>query len=687
MYYLPTIKNPLNLTLLSIELIHSPHILPPVGAQNTNPIDLSIISFLIDGFEASAYRKASITDPTLTPIVWMEDIYKAFENLRPEYQWRAIAPMAGLIKSIYFHELNQTKNKIPLSNRNLTNRLQKAFVEMVNNTLKIYGSFSDSEYNKTELPTAIYSLSITLPYLDDPVKKNLIFNLILPHTTHLTYLSSLGLSEGKLLKSLLKSGDEILLENLGNNPVFVKLNTFSFLIQECLPNLDSKIDIGIIRHSLEMIFRFSSQLASEWDFVTLQRTELKNNKIAWNFLKICLFSVSLSLQGYISWLLLDANRKIFNAYAPEISSLIIRTFSNLYFIVVEISMAGFPAFDFVYYSAMDILLDPKFGFEEISSIANELSDPIKFMPKRQLDDYIAESLVTRAKTIYLLNLYELLVPLASQISSNKLSVIKDFLPLAQKFLSPPDRNSGAGALTPEYYHPVLESAHSVILSIITLPAQSLEHGGTLPTTTGIMSLLRLKSDIPNPQFYIIEEISKTVTSLIPDYFALVMSLFPNVLTPAQCKLAIVTIVRAISPPSPIYRFESKAAEKIICELIEKSDEVGVGVPVPKKTHHLQIGNDNQEHNPNMPPTIRAVILSSVIHSIPFLEIAIIEKYMGIVWNRIGKTSSRSMSTISVPIIFEEQQFLEVDMFNMISGELDQQKSSLGIRWWYQKSSL
>lgn len=702
-YYLPTVKNPLNVALLSTEIIHSPHIFPVPGTSPSFEIDLTFLSLIIDGFEASATRKASITDPTLSPKEWTHEIYKSFEYLKPEHQWRALPVISGLIKAIHYQELRQNLllngetsrpagvniDSGPLSDKHLKRILHREFVKLVNTTLRIYGQekylLSENEQNNTQIPIAIFVSAVTLPFLDESEAKNLDYGLLLSYSVKFVYLSDQGLQGGRCLRSILVKDDKSLAIALDTNPIFTKLNSLSMLIQKSIQEINShKSPIPAVE-ALETIYQFSISLSDEWNAVTANIgdiTQIQNDTIAWNFLKICLFSVSLVFQGYTTWVLLTITRTEFRNRAIPITSLILRSFSNMYFIVAQISLAGFPTFDFVYYTAIDILLDPQFEYTEICKIVKDFSFPIISLQDHQRNIYLSQSLVFRGKLIFLLNICETLVPLLppKRTFENRhcpITLTDDIIPLVSLFLQPLPISPETQNLTLSHIRPILESAHSVMLAMITTPAQVAEVGA------GNHPLFLFKdSELAYPEF---------VNSITPKYFRTIRELFPAVLSSTQFSLAITTLVRSLSPPSPIFLLDSQSAEQIITELIEESDKIGVGILLPSQnTSKSQQGHDlsklTQQDSSAVPPTVRAVILSSVIHSLPYLDVSVLEKYLTLIWKKIDQTIRLNESS-SIAIANEEQRYLEIDMFNMIAKDLEQRKASVGIRWWYNKSTL
>lgn len=175
-------------------------------------------------------------------------------------------------------------------------------------------------------------------------------------------------------------------DKLNKNPVFRHLNSLSLLIQFLIHNSHPIQEVEVVFEALKHIVQFSELLASEYQNLAavIGADAAETNNGLWRFIKFSLFSLSVSFQGYTSWLLLHINRKLFQKYAVPAATSIIKAFSNVYFVVAQISLSGFPTFDFVYYSCLDILLDPAFAQVGISEVVAELSVPFLKSKKTHL---------------------------------------------------------------------------------------------------------------------------------------------------------------------------------------------------------------------------------------------------------------------------------------------------------------
>lgn len=682
-------KNPLNIGLITTETILSPIINPSLVDTK---IDLELSSLLTNGFRAAGLRKAQITDPTISPQQWALKIFEAVENFSVQERWRALPPLAGILQASSPSAASRQNGHLELD-IGVARRFQQLFVLFINSTLQFYISLGP---NSCQIPSTLMALASAFPSLEDDYKNKLSTSLILPQTVELVYASPFGLNVTNALKSVSNPDLSILKDSLNNNPVLIHLNSYSLLIQHLVENTNSKEDSETVYLALKLIWNFTQSLSSEYQHLSnsIGFDNAEQNVDVWRYLKLSLFSLSVSFQGYSTWLLQHATQRLYREHAVSLSSVIIKALSNVYFIVAQVSLAGFPTYDFVYYSSMDILLDSQFKLAEISSIVTDLALPYLTVPANQACGIIESSLVNRGKLIFLLNMCELLTPLSPFHSHrsrpNTVSISGCIMPLCRKFLTPP--NLEKTNLTPTYFQPVLESAHSVFLSVISTPSQALERNNGSRNKDIISDLQQVPASQEAADSQIdLQDTKKFLDNEIPSYLNTVLDLFPIVLSPNQFTLAIKTIIKAFSPPSPMFNVNRTRSEWILNQIYTKARyKIHPGKPLPASTGTYQqqlnnTENESSKDSKNIPiPTTRAVVISALIHSLPFVEISLLQGWLDKVLDLIEDPSAGGKIDVG-PAFLLEKQFLEADLFQMISEELEQYKATVGIRWWFRAS--
>lgn len=687
MYLLPTLKNPLNIKLITTELIFSPKINPSLIDTS---IDLDLTALLVDGLRAASNRKAQITDPTISPRSWALQVLESVENLAPQEQWRALPVLAGIIQALEVDDPTP-KAELVVKKADL-DRFQRLFINSVNATFDFYSQLG---LNVCQIPSTLIALSAVSSKLDDYYKRQLRTSTILPRVVDLIYTSTYGLNNGQLLRTVASDKDaKELNKALNENPVLVRLSSLSLLIQFLIQNSHPTRDFEIISTALQVISSYSILLSQEYQSLVknIGADAAEQNHKVWRFLKTSLFSIAVSLQGYTSWLLEYLPKDLYQQNAVPIASTIIEAFAHIYFIVAQVSLSGFPTFDFVYFTCMDILLDPQFKLEGVSTTVTDLAAPfLAATTKSHSYKLIEGDLVTRGKLIFLLNIFELMTPLVpfhpwKDSKRNVVTISQVIMPLTKQFLTSPDQTKFT--ITPTYFQPVLESAHSVFLAIVSTPSQALEKNNGLLNGEIISDKSEASQQQSPESRHDVRETENFLDTELPGYLNTVLDLFPGVLSPNQFTLAITTIVRAFSPPSPMYNVSRSRSRWILEQIHDKArNKIEPGHPLPPMigTHQQQINNTQDDHkdDKNIPiPTIRAVVVSALIHSLPYIEISLLEPWLNKVIRLVqnptldGKLKAGSALAL-------EQQFLEADLFQMISEELEQYKSNVGIKWWFK----
>lgn len=208
---------------------------------------------------------------------------------------------------------------------------------------------------------------------------------------------------------------------------------------------------------------------------------------------------------------------------------------------------------------------------------------------------------------------------------------------------------------------------------LTKSSDSVVEDTVVPITRRFLVPKRhVRTDFPIPEVGVLESAHSVMLAylssktrpphIIRNYLEIVLSLFPGLLVSTQFTLAIATIVRAVSQDPALLN-------EFLGMLFLKSKAALPGIPLKAQK------NDNSDEN-NRPPTVRAVFINCLIHALPFLEISDFERWLNTTAGlfRGGPAYSN--------LVVAEQQFLECQLWNMLSGELGQTLADVGIRWWY-----
>ena len=175
------------------------------------------------------------------------------------------------------------------------------------------------------------------------------------------------------------------------------------------------------------------------------------------------------------------------ANGPLIATKILTILRGFYFITSRIGPNGFSSYNFVYYTALDVLsAHPTYATNFITSTLPPTLTVPTSLPDRQL-------------TLYFMNTSEHLLPhLPPSLIETSL------LPLITLYLTP---------TTDPTVHPLFESAHTLILSLISAPKHA-----------------------------------DLAANFLPFYIEAIFKSFPTSLSARQFRLAFATVIRECSPP-------------------------------------------------------------------------------------------------------------------------------------------
>lgn len=408
MYYLPLLRNDLNVPLLITELISSRQILEdPVAGT---PLNIGVASYLSEGLAAAIKRKKEITNPTIPFDEWSDHAFRAADTVskQPTDAWRAIVLYTAFIQSK------------TLSGRRLK-RCEQAFVRLVNTSMHLDNLGLVSPIIVLMLAKAQWSLS---PEAIDHIDHG----QALTRTLDLVYLSPDGLRRPLL--------------DITNNLVVVQhwsglSHVVRFTVARCQTFNETDDALNKIESFVNAVVRSWRQLPVEYS----------QTESMWTILKQLLFGVSLQLEGF-GELLLHTQALAPPYYAAKI----LRILSPASFIVARIGAGGFDSYNFTYKICVDTLLEFK---SRTHTYDKEVSTFVHYMSgSARLGSFYDE--VDLAQLIYLLDLYESLLPVLDEKD-----IFGTVLPVTRLFLLPVG--------IPQDTKRLFESAHSVMLAYFSLP--------------------------------------------------------------------------------------------------------------------------------------------------------------------------------------------------------------------------
>lgn len=563
-HYLPRVKNEENLRLL-MDAILANHVIFP------QQINLEETYIVIEAIKATFDLKIKISEPSLPLTKFFHAIVTSiFEsNVEP---WKKVLVITGILLSqpVYQEQsIPETKNYFQTTYNSLTNLNHELMLQI----------FKTVSINSVEINAlTVISFACSLQFFSPHQREHLPHEPILLFTTHLIFQSPYGL----------QNTTEVLA--ISNSPVVKHLSRLSFLIENSFVH---GVSFGALDSTLNIILGFSENL----------HFRAKDTTQSLNVLKNIIFAVVIIFQGFVSYSLKLSSR-ISRAQYPTIATKILKTFFHLNFIIEKIGTGGFQAYNFVYITSIDALL--QYSHKSAEQLGQYFSERVLLNSNNHYEI---------SKTLFTLTYFETLCHHTSvDYYQNTIAPMVDYI-----------------IHTTTHSRPLMEAAHSVIIATF------------------------------------IPKNSHIIASTSINYLHTVLSQFPQLLSPTQLRIAIETIARAVSPPSEAYHLNKDNLRELLHTLYITCLNTRPGVPIPSVKVITKEGSTEEN---NQPTSVRSAIICSMIATLPYLPVQILQNWLNNIWELIEKSD---------PVEFT---FCELKLWEIISEGFDMQRGNVGITWWY-----
>jgi hypothetical protein len=279
----------------------------------------------------------------------------------------------------------------------------------------------------------------------------------------------------------------------------------------------------------------------------------------------------------------------------------------LYFITSRLGPASFSQHTFVYLTAIDILA--AYPVHADRFLKSIAPPQLGQIPRHPLD---------RILDLYFLNTAEHFSLILSPTTNEELLVAS-----AVPYLASGGNNNMLL---------IFEAAHSVMLSVLSAP-QSAE----------------------------------ITAKHLPFYIDALFSVFPQNLSPRQFRLAFKTLMRVTAPPSAISATHPDLPATLL-ELVFHRALHAPTTPLPPDETALALQGSDA---PPPPLSEQAVLALTLIDSLPFLTIPLLEEWLPLCADLLNSIDDATMREAV------KARYWEV----LISGEMDAERSGIAVAWW------
>ncbi|KAA8908351.1 hypothetical protein FN846DRAFT_945599 [Sphaerosporella brunnea] len=524
---LATLTNPLNVSLLSTQILVSPAIW-----QTPDGLRAALRTFGV--FQSAVLGKIESPGVILGVEDWLNALVRGANQNVP--RWKHLLLLGAVLSA------DQERSHLPRLTRK---SVEEAYVRAVNLSLV---QASGDGYEDLEADVLSLVLSHAIGCLSRKAKAQINYDALLPAVVKSIYFSKEGFQSGYFLPTIdhdivvtdgklawpSKSNSFLELQERSARPLFVSMSGLAKLAGCAIQEAH---DVRAVHALLDSIQKVSNTMAAQWKTNRLSEIPMSKEEemveaeslkatvpVVWQILKTVLFTTTIILQALTARVIQNpvfCNKE----NGPIIASRILHTLHGFYFITSRMGPGGFSSYNFVYYAAIDVLSSyPKQAEKFLSDVA----------PKQV--GRIPPSLADRLRDLYFLNVCEQIVPVVSPKVNEEIVI-----PALSAYLVPGLEQT---------LQPHFEAAHSVMLAILASPT-SAEIGATI----------------------------------MPFYVDAVFKAFPTSLSARQFRLAFCTLVGEASPPQPISSLHPHMVDvllEILCEKISTATTTSLAAGVDEE---------------------------------------------------------------------------------------------------------
>ncbi|KAJ4292294.1 hypothetical protein N0V88_005926 [Collariella sp. IMI 366227] len=532
---LTNLSNPLNLSLLTSQLLTAPAIWGRRDGMRTCYRIISIYNTAAIHVRRNEIENAKNKGPQragggLSSDAWAAAVLKGADD--QSGRWQHLLVFSGVLMGM------EAGHRSSLSHA-MRNTVEKAVVTAANLTLQR----QDPEPPAPSGPVTL-ALNYAFPLLSELSRAGLDCDALIPVATR-ALLGGDGLQDGLFLGSidqdvrqaeqkfmwLENSPSYLHLRQLEQRPLISGLGALSRLLAH---GVQHARDSSVVLQLQDDLMAFTGRLLHHWQSSKLSELEISEEGIyltpetiqgswpaLWQFLKKVMYAVVAILQAVVARSLLDRHLKK-HAVAPMVATKTLHTLRNLYFISSRNGSDAFQVYAFTYLTSLDTLA--RYGPACASFLTSIKPATTASIPPHPLH---------RTLDLFYLNTSEHL-PSTSPPTCDTLIIQP-----ATTYLT-----HSTTPLSPRMIQ-LFEAAHSAVLSVLSCPQNS-----------------------------------SLAAHLVPFYADTLFSAFPVHISPRQFRLAFKTVMQILSPPAPISASHPQLAET----LLEMTP--GEGAPPPPEDQTL-----------------------------------------------------------------------------------------------------
>ncbi|KAK2608792.1 hypothetical protein QQS21_002649 [Conoideocrella luteorostrata] len=624
-HLLTQLSNPLNLGVLTSQLLTAPAIWHRQDGPRTALRIISVYNTAAvrvrDNEVEAAKRRGPVDGGGLRCEEWTRAVVKGADDR--SRRWQHLLVLTGVLMGMEGND----RHTLP---RPLRNTLEQAVVMAAN--LALEGNIEDGPAAAASIVTA---LNFGFPLLSEHHRARISCNALLPIAVW-AITGEEGFCDAQFLRSVdrdttlqpghvfawpAQSSSCNLLREMDKQPFMANMGPLSKLTAFAVQHAT---DTAVVLQAQDALLVFTARVLDAWQknrFSEIDpsfegshlspETAQTTWPLLWQVFRKLMFGTTAVLQAIVARSLLDPHM-LMHGMAPSIASKSLQILRNMFFISNRNGNSAFQVYTFAYMTSLDVLSRDALASE---AFLREI---------RPADAILIPSThIHKTLDLYYLNVAEHL-PLALPTAACETLIIKSAISyLSQEGPMPPSMAE------------IFESAHSATLSVLSCPQHS---------------ALTIK--------------------ITPFYIVKLFDSFPQQISPRQFRVAFKTVMEIVSPPFPIAAMEPHLSETLL-EMLHNKLTTASAQLLPNAPDSV---SQALEETQQEPLSEQSALVMTLIDSIPFLPIPLVEEWLAITAEAMNKIEDPRLK-VSV-----KKRFWDI----LVNGEMDVERSTIGVAWWGTK---
>lgn len=622
---LTTLSNPLNISLLTSQLLTAPAIWSHVDSLSTslriisiyNTAAITVRNYYLERGDKPYDAYQPRLGGGLNPNNWAKAVVKGADERSP--RWMHTLVITGVLLGMEGQERRGLSSAVRV-------KLEYAIVTAANLSLV--------DQNSIELGFDSVSLALNhaFPLLSNGARRELDYDSLVMVLMRVMS-STEGYQDAYFLEAIdydvkqafgnsfdwsSKSPSFLQVQRLQSKPLVSSIGPLARLIAHAIENVKEPQRAVEVR---EQLLIFTSNLFSRWERNKLSEVDPSEEvtflspdtlritfPVLWQTLKTAMFATVVILRALIGRTLIDTQLSSpQSAAATATKSLLM--LRNIHFISARLGSNTFSAYTFVNLSSIDILT--RFPVESAAFLRAIYPTEAGHIPAHPLQ---------RNLDLFYLNTAEHFTLSLSPTDSETLVAVP----------ASPYLNSTANAKLLE----IFEAAHSAMLAVLASPQNS-----------------------------------RLAAKILPFYVESLFNSFPNNLSPRQFRFAFKSLMQVSTPPSPIAATEPMMAETLL-ELLHHRALHAPTSPLPPAVA-VKSEADAQSLDRAPPLSEQAILLLTLLDALPNVTLKVLEDWLPITANLMNVVQERGM-----------REYCRNRLWELLEGgEMDVERSAICVAWW------